>query len=249
MRAIRTRVAESGSIHHVRYGAVYASDKTQGIVDFYYEVIPHPRVFEWNALHSWVLAGACVDIDGVLCVDPSEEENDDGPRYREFLQNAAPLYVPAREVGWLVTSRLEKYRGLTQEWLARQGVRYGQLIMMNFPDKASRVRAGSYAAFKAATYEETGASLFIESSLGIAHEIVRLNGKDVLCTETWQMVQPTSVNRQLRRGERLLRLTFQNPGEACARVVGPVCWRIRSARQRARHRREIRRWLDASSKK
>ena len=51
--------------------------------------------------HLW-LASACVDIDGVLCIDPTAEENDDGPRYREFLSCAKPLYLPTVPVGALL---------------------------------------------------------------------------------------------------------------------------------------------------
>ncbi len=39
------------------------------------EVIDRPRIFEWNVLHHpGILKDACLDIDGVLCHDPSHEQ-------------------------------------------------------------------------------------------------------------------------------------------------------------------------------
>ena len=91
-----------------------------------------PRVFEWNLMHGTVLANSCVDIDGVLCLDPTDEENDDGECYARFLRDTPALLLPTAPVAWLVTSRLEKYRKQTAEWLARHEVRYGA------PTRASR---------------------------------------------------------------------------------------------------------------
>ncbi|WP_287086264.1 hypothetical protein [Mesorhizobium sp.] len=42
---------------------------------------------------------------------------DDGPAYEKFLSEALPLFGPTRKIGWLVTSRLEKYRNHTGAWL------------------------------------------------------------------------------------------------------------------------------------
>ncbi len=33
-----------------------------------------------------LLENFCVDIDGILCRDPTREENDDGPKYRELIR-------------------------------------------------------------------------------------------------------------------------------------------------------------------
>lgn len=45
-------------------------------------------------MNHGILKKACLDIDGVLCVDPTPEENDDGPRYREFLLTPNPYSFP-----------------------------------------------------------------------------------------------------------------------------------------------------------
>ena len=88
--------------------AVYAVGEARHNADIYFRIIPRPRAFEWNFMHyPEFLKRACVDIDGVLCMDPSPEENDDGEKYREFIRNARVKFVPTAEIGWIVTSRLE----------------------------------------------------------------------------------------------------------------------------------------------
>ena len=91
-------------------------------IDYFYRYLPLPRIFEWNLFHHPILEQTCVDIDGVLCNDPEESENDDGPKYEQFLRTVKPIYIPTKEIGWLVTCRLEKYRELTAEWLERNSV-------------------------------------------------------------------------------------------------------------------------------
>ena len=78
--------------------------RLDGHVDLYREVVEMPRVFEWNLMHGTVLANSCMDIDGVLCLDPTDEENDDGERYLRFLSETPALLLPTAPVGWLVTS-------------------------------------------------------------------------------------------------------------------------------------------------
>jgi len=160
------------------------------LVDFFFESVPGPRMFEWNMMnHSW-LPSACVDIDGVLCRDPTTAENDDGPEYRRFLQTVETLFRPGVEIGWLVTSRLTKYRALTEAWLAEKGVRYRELHMLDLPSQAERVRRKAHASFKAQVYNATPSKLFIESSDAQAHEIARRTGKPVVSTESSTLFSP-----------------------------------------------------------
>jgi uncharacterized HAD superfamily protein len=191
MQAARARVREAAPDCRVSYGAVYVSPPGRSDVDLFMEEIVGPRVFEWNLMHGGMICRSCVDIDGVLCVDPTERQNDDGPRYRDFVLNARPLLLPTAPVGRLVTCRLEKYRDLTKQWLRRYGVRYGALDMMDYPTKAARLAAGNHASFKAGIYRETDTVLFVESSLRQAVGIAGQSGKPVLCMETREMVYPS----------------------------------------------------------
>lgn len=190
MREALESIRSLGYTGRITTCAVFIGPDCPGI-DVYMEVVPLPRLFEWNLMHRDYLANCCVDLDGVMCVDPTAEENDDGPNYLRFLDNAAPLLVPTYRVGRIVTSRLEKYRTQTERWLARHNVEYGALDMLDLPDAQARRKARAHAPFKARIYaQHDDMGLFIESERGQAAEIARLAGKQALCISTQELFSP-----------------------------------------------------------
>lgn len=170
------------------YCAIYVIPGKEKMVDHYFEIVPLPRYFQWNIFNHTVLEKTCFDIDGVLCVDPNEEQNDDGPKYIDFCLNAAPLFIPGSKIGTIVTSRLEKYRPETEAWLAKNNVKYNKLVMLDLPNKAARQKANNHAEHKANTYKSSNYVLFIESSLNQSIDINRITKKPVLCTENFEMI-------------------------------------------------------------
>jgi orotate phosphoribosyltransferase len=191
MRAAQAKAEGHPLIGRLLWGAVYLPhSSSQHPVDVWHSVVPMPRAFEWNVLHHSRLGDACMDIDGVLCRDPSVDENDDGPTYERFLCEVPARLVPGSEVGWLVTSRLERYRRQTETWLAAQGIRYRHLIMHSAETAEQRRLAGDHAFSKARAYRDTGAWLFIESDVRQAQEIARLSRRSVYCTDARTMVYP-----------------------------------------------------------
>lgn len=194
MRRARARITEAGVKGEIIFAAVYGLKNTHPDVDIIFEQVSNPRIFQWNFMHHIVLDQACVDIDGVLCVDPTKQENDDGEAYRRFLSEAVPLHTTSRKIGWLVTSRLEKYRDLTEAWLKSRGIEYGELIMLNLPSAEERRRQGVHGSFKADFYRKTESTLFIESEERQADIIARLSGKPVLCVETHQIHLPNPLS-------------------------------------------------------
>jgi orotate phosphoribosyltransferase len=196
IRKVKERINAAGLGQRVVYACVYVAPESQDKVDFWCEVVPPPRVFEWNLMHHSFLDESCMDIDGVLCRDPTPEENDDGPGYRAFVANVEPLLIPTVRIGHLVTCRLEKYRELTVSWLSRHGVNYRELVMMNYATKEARIAAGSHAEFKAQVYTRTEALLFVESDREQAGAIARLSGRPVFCYTTREMVQPQGRTSQ-----------------------------------------------------
>lgn len=186
------------------YCAIYVTPEKRDLVEYYFELLPQPRIFQWNILHHTILEKSCFDIDGVLCVDPSDDVNDDGEKYVYFLLNAPVLYVPGCKIGTIVTSRLEKYRPQTEEWLRKNGVKYNKLVMSNFKTIEERQKANSHAAHKAKEYAAVGYSLFIESSLNQAIEINKITGKPVLCTENFEMIfDSKSIIYNIKSGHTL----------------------------------------------
>lgn len=208
---VRERLASVKLPYYINFGAVYVAPNQESSVDEYYEVVEMPRLFEWNILNHDFLKRACVDIDGVLCRDPREEENDDGDRYREFLENVPARVVPKFRIHKLVTCRLERYRNLTEVWLQRNGIEYDELVMWDLPDKAARLAAGSHGLYKAKVFAESAATLFIESSLEQALEIERQTGKYVFCVETSELVRPEVAEEHANKVRRNIKLLATNP--------------------------------------
>ncbi len=172
----------------IKYCAIYVIPGKENLVDYYFEVVPLPRYFQWNILNHTSLEKACFDIDGVLCVDPLPEQNDDGEKYIDFILHAQPLFIPGSRIGTIVTSRLEKYRRETEIWLEANNVKYNQLVLLDLPDMEARMKANCHAEHKAKTYMSKSYILFIESSLSQAIVINRITKKPVLCTENFEMI-------------------------------------------------------------
>jgi uncharacterized HAD superfamily protein len=126
-----------------------------------------------------------MDMDGVLCIDPTHEQNDDGKKYIRFIENAKPLYIPSYKIYAIVTSRLEKYRNKTEEWLKINNVHYEYLYMLDLPNAQVRRQMKIHAAFKAEIYSKLkNTRLFIESEPQQARSIAELSGKPCICVST-----------------------------------------------------------------
>jgi len=110
LNKVRKKISQSSFDGKILFSCVYISPGREAMIDYYFETCPIPRVFEWNLFHHEILEASCVDIDGVLCRDPSDQENDDGNNYLKFISNVPASIVPSRIISTLVTSRLEKYR-------------------------------------------------------------------------------------------------------------------------------------------
>jgi len=204
MERCKESLKDLSSDFSLSFCAIYVIPGKEKVIDYYFEVVPLPRYFQWNILNHSSLEKACFDIDGVLCVDPTPEQNDDGEKYRDFILHAAPLFIPGSPIGTVVTSRLEKYRKETETWLKNNHVRYNELVMMDLPDMEARQRANSHAQHKAKTYMSKPYVLFFESSKDQALEINRITKKPVLCTETFEMIfESESVFYNLKSGKYL----------------------------------------------
>lgn len=193
MRRVRKVIDSAGLMKKTIFGAVFYVADRVGDIDLGFELCSAPREFEWNLMHGQSLSNCFVDIDGVLCVDPTDEENDDGARYIEFIRTARPYLKPSARIGTLITARLEKYRGHTMAWLAEQNIEYDNLIMMGYATMQERQAAQQYAQFKATAFARSDAVLFIESEDALAADIARISGKPAVCVETHEIYDPSGI--------------------------------------------------------
>ncbi len=87
------------------------------------------------------------------------------------LKMFEPLLRTNRQLRYLVTNRLEKYREQTEHWLHKHEFQYSELIMLDVPTKEDRIKLKPHARFKAEIYRNKPSYMFIESSLWQAREI------------------------------------------------------------------------------
>lgn len=171
LRPTKKRIEEAKGNIRVYYAALYVTEDSQRLVDYFVDIVPWPRIFEWNIGKHLKLQVACIDIDGVLCRNPTKEEIHDEAKYRDFLINVRPWLIPKHTIKQIVTGRLEKWRPETEAWLKQHGIKYGELVMQ--PEK------GDHAEFKKEVYKESSCSLFIESNPKEAMKIAEI-GKQVI---------------------------------------------------------------------
>jgi len=209
MREALGKIKASGYTGKVTTCAAVAEPSRHRYVDIHFCEIPNPRLFEWNAFHRpGIVEEACFDLDGVLCVDPTDDENDDGARYLEFLRHARPRFRPTLEIGDIVSARLEKYREPTEKWLSENNIKYRRLHLIDLPSAEDRVRLKAHCPHKAKVYSESGANIFFESDPSQAEEIARLTSKPVLCTDDMRMHLP---GFRLRSAPQMLKWRLGRP--------------------------------------
>lgn len=158
---------------------VYLRPGMEDEVDVFARRLASPRIFSWNWAASVLLERCLCDMDGIICTD-HDVFDDDGPEYVQALRDVRPLHLPRREVGAVVTARLDRWRELTEGWLDEHGVERRALHMAHFPKAAARRQYGN-GRWKADVYgDHEDALLFIESSKPQSEDIHRRTGRDVL---------------------------------------------------------------------
>lgn len=175
----------------------YQLEEPSKEVDFWLEDLRGPRVFQWNMWKHIRLPRWFFDFDGVLCRDPDKEENDDGPRYENFLKTAAPMFLPTRPIGHIITSRNEKWRRETIGWLEKHRIQYSSLHMCPCETKRDRMSfmkgiEGGRGGWKSSVVKrliekgklEYKPELFIESDPKQAAIIARQTGLLSFCTRS-----------------------------------------------------------------
>lgn len=168
------------------YACLYVAPGSEDKVDYFSRVVPGPRFFEWNFLGIHATSKFMFDMDGVLCREPCVFD-DDGEAYQSALRKAEPFMLPTVPVHSVVTSRLERWRPITENWLGRQGLQYGNLVMRDFTSAADRRAVGDPGGYKGQVFADSDATLFIESSHAQALRIHEVSRKPALSVERMQL--------------------------------------------------------------
>lgn len=172
IKSARERIAAKFPHLQLTTLAVYSQPGARGAVDIVLEHTESDLLLEWSLFRSPIMAKACLDMDGILCVDATKDQDDDGVNYRDFLINTPRHVFPRGPIHRIVTSRLEKYRAETEAWLARHGIEYRILTMLDWESEAERRRLRPQGRFKAEVFRsDPDAILFVESDTWQAQEI------------------------------------------------------------------------------
>ena len=145
-------------------------------------------LYEWNIFQHVKSKGKWMmwDMDGLICKDPPDDR--DTAAYEAYLPQAIPMIIPSNDIGAICTYRLEKYRAVTEKWLADNDVKVSRVIMFQAPNREMRNRAKQPAQYKAEEYlRATWAELFLESDRDQAERIHELTGKPVFCYKNGKM--------------------------------------------------------------
>ena len=163
--------------------APFCTTKGKDFVDIFGETLEAPQHFlEWNFFsNEQFLKKSLFDMDGVLCEDvPSEIENDERA-YKKHIKNVPAIQHRCPRVSpcmAIVTGRLEKYRKVTEQWLKKNDIKYGQLVMyQGTKEERDNLFTATVAKYKADFFEQSAATIFVESDPKQARKI----GQQAIC--------------------------------------------------------------------
>lgn len=166
--------------------SLFVEWSNSGQVNYYHTLKDAPNLYEWNIMCDTHCYGPVVsDLDGVFCRNCTDAENDDGARYLNFIKTAEPKLIPTYSIDAIVTTRLEKYRSETADWLKRNNVKYKELYMRR-DNKESAVE------LKSSVYEKSHAFWMWESDISQAIEIHKRTEKPVLCIDEMVLINKHS---------------------------------------------------------
>jgi len=169
----------------VSTAAVYTTDAQKKNLSEYHRVINLPHWFEWNLIWNQVLMGrrkVGVDFDGILCPDFTSEQDDDGWKYLNAMQDTKCLVPKNTHVYAIITARLEKYRPWTEDWLRKYGITFDHLIMGQWETKKER-QGHCIGKYKADHCKKLSCEIFVESD-AIQASIIKDNSDvAVICPE------------------------------------------------------------------
>lgn len=115
----------------IETASLFVTPKSKKLINYHYMVKKPPLIYEWSLLTNMASLGKLlVDMDGVLCKNPSDGDLKNEKSVTDFYVKAEPHLIPQYTIEAIVTSRLEKYRSQTEAWLKKHDVKYKRLIML-----------------------------------------------------------------------------------------------------------------------
>jgi len=177
-------------IKKMTFLAFYSSKPVRDEVDILIAHVPNPRVFEWNIFHHPMLGDALLEMEGILCRAPSDDQLKTEEAYVEYIKNVESFIIPNHKIHSIITRRKEKYRALTEAWLKNIEVDYEYLIMDSSYEGEKIINTKSSCQLKVEHYTKSESPLFFESEPIDARELCKLTSKAVYCVGNNRMYNP-----------------------------------------------------------
>ena len=176
-------------IHKV---AIVARPASVKVLDRF-AILQNFHFLEWNYPNAEFIENYAFDMDGTLCDDFTEPDDDDGKRYLKAMKDMpATAIKPHKYPVNIITARLEKYREPTIKWLESHGIIVGNLHMAPWKDKAEREKS-DIIEWKSSVMKEKGHDGMIESNPVIAQGIFSNIQKPVICNTAKQLFLPQNM--------------------------------------------------------
>ena len=186
LKKFRKKVESSDFI----FSACFCPEKKLHELDVVGTVHNSGWLLSWNLFSNPTFIEKCAfDLDGIMCPDVTNEIYLDEDRYIKHMSDSKPLYEMTPTIAKcnsIITARLEEYRDLTEEWLNKNNVSYGQLHMYQ---KDKEYRDSDFiniiSKYKSSIFVNSDARIFVESDDLLAKRIAaRSKGKRVICPDS-----------------------------------------------------------------
>ena len=176
-------------IHKV---AIIARPASMKVLD-HFAILQNFHFLEWNFPNAEFTENYAFDMDGTLCDDFTEPDDDDGKRYLKAMKTMPATSIkPHKYPINIITARLEKYREPTIKWLKDQGFVIGNLHMAPWKDKHEREQ-NDLVAWKSQVIKDNGYDGMVESNPFIAEGIFVKTQKPVICNTNKQLLLPQGM--------------------------------------------------------
>ena len=182
MKVVRSSVKRQD----ILYASLYITPEKVEEVDIYGLKLQSPYFLEWCLFNSGYMSKAYLDFDGILCPNVPFDIANNEDKYIDYITNVEPYYENLPRIfkcKGIITARLEKYRAITEAWLEKHNVNYGELIM--FPTERKDERDQNHTEvigeFKGKQLERTKATFYVESEPVEAKKIKKHTRAVIIC--------------------------------------------------------------------
>jgi hypoxanthine phosphoribosyltransferase len=178
----RATLAQGPSNVKVTTAAVVAHRReARELVDLHYRLLLHPTIFEWNLLHMKAMNVLSVSLEGVLCDRLPQGVSLASEGFAHWAAETRCLQVPSYEIDFVISMRGEQLRDVTQRWLARHGVRYRELLLVDAANKDASDR-------KVALLRERHPDMHFEDTRAESEKIWQATGIPTICFDEMDLI-------------------------------------------------------------